>query len=215
MSDFAERIAFELNGVLDVVSDGIVVLDIDGVVIRWNKAMEGMTGYLRDEVVGLSCGILRSEPVALNVDYRHVLNLEHAQGDISDITRTFIRRKEGASVPVFVCVREISSETNIKYGTVISFTLAPNTENTSAKSPKNIHVSTRKRGSISRTQLIEILTQCDWNKAEAARRLGLDRTSIWRRMRKLGIPMSPITELSQHTKVDEEDTEEKLDLSWD
>ncbi|GMV98990.1 MAG: hypothetical protein AMXMBFR84_01300 [Candidatus Hydrogenedentota bacterium] len=45
--------------------------------------------------------------------------------------------------------------------------------------------------SASKDQLIEVLRECDWNKAEAARRLGLTRTSVWRRMKALGIPLEP------------------------
>ena len=34
-----------------------------------------------------------------------------------------------------------------------------------------------------------VLDVSGWNKAEAARRLGITRTSIWRRMKKLGVPL--------------------------
>jgi PAS domain S-box-containing protein len=36
-----------------------------------------------------------------------------------------------------------------------------------------------------------VLAESGWNKAEAARRLGITRTSVWRRMKKLGIPLDP------------------------
>ncbi len=42
-----------------------------------------------------------------------------------------------------------------------------------------------------REALLNVLKECDWNKAEAARRLGITRTSIWRRMKRLGIPLEP------------------------
>ncbi|MBI5441139.1 MAG: hypothetical protein HY900_08005, partial [Deltaproteobacteria bacterium] len=35
--------------------------------------------------------------------------------------------------------------------------------------------------------IYEVLTEVEWNKGEAARRLGLSRTTLWRRMRDLGI----------------------------
>ncbi|MFO7973708.1 MAG: sigma 54-interacting transcriptional regulator [Candidatus Hydrogenedentota bacterium] len=50
--------------------------------------------------------------------------------------------------------------------------------------------SRRKRGN-NREELIAVLDACDWNKAEAARRLGITRTSVWRRMKKLGVPLEP------------------------
>ncbi|NCC60775.1 MAG: PAS domain S-box protein [Verrucomicrobiae bacterium] len=42
----------------------------------------------------------------------------------------------------------------------------------------------------SREELLQVLEACEWNKAAAARKLGVERTTIWRRMKKLGIAMS-------------------------
>jgi two-component system response regulator HydG len=41
----------------------------------------------------------------------------------------------------------------------------------------------------SREELLQILQECGWNKAEAARRLGVERTTIWRRMKNWGIEL--------------------------
>ena len=38
-------------------------------------------------------------------------------------------------------------------------------------------------------RLRQLLKECDWNKAEAARRLGVSRTAIWKWMHKAGIPL--------------------------
>ncbi|HOF41302.1 MAG TPA: sigma 54-interacting transcriptional regulator [Candidatus Hydrogenedentes bacterium] len=46
----------------------------------------------------------------------------------------------------------------------------------------------RKRGNT-REELMAVLEVSGWNKAEAARRLGITRTSVWRRMKKLGVPL--------------------------
>jgi transcriptional regulator of acetoin/glycerol metabolism len=37
-----------------------------------------------------------------------------------------------------------------------------------------------------------MLDQCDWNKAEVARQLGVSRTAIWKYMKKWDIPLSPV-----------------------
>lgn len=42
----------------------------------------------------------------------------------------------------------------------------------------------------SKEELIAVLDECGWNKAEAARRLGLERSTIWRRMKKWGIELN-------------------------
>ena len=47
-----------------------------------------------------------------------------------------------------------------------------------------------KRKKLSKDVLLELLDQCEWNKAEVARRVGLSRTSIWQYMKKWGIPLS-------------------------
>jgi len=39
--------------------------------------------------------------------------------------------------------------------------------------------------------LRSLLRACGWNKAEAARRLGISRTAVWKYMRKWGIPLKP------------------------
>jgi two-component system response regulator HydG len=40
-----------------------------------------------------------------------------------------------------------------------------------------------------RESLLEILEESDWNKAEAARRVGVSRTAIWKYMKKWEIPL--------------------------
>jgi two-component system response regulator HydG len=44
---------------------------------------------------------------------------------------------------------------------------------------------------LSREVLIDTLKECDWNKAEVGRRVGLSRTAIWKYMKKWEIPLSP------------------------
>ncbi|ACL02782.1 PAS modulated sigma54 specific transcriptional regulator, Fis family [Desulfatibacillum aliphaticivorans] len=45
------------------------------------------------------------------------------------------------------------------------------------------------RGAITKERLLEALEQSGWNKAEAGRRLGKSRTSIWKYMKKWDIPL--------------------------
>ena len=52
--------------------------------------------------------------------------------------------------------------------------------------PKNGVV---RRSELTRERLIEVLHECAWNKAEAARRIGLNRTVVWRHMKKWNIPL--------------------------
>ena len=51
-------------------------------------------------------------------------------------------------------------------------------------------------GVSAREQLIAMLQSCGWSKAEAARRLGLNRATIWRKMKQWGIPLEPPESIS-------------------
>jgi transcriptional regulator of acetoin/glycerol metabolism len=42
-----------------------------------------------------------------------------------------------------------------------------------------------------RGRLLDLLHECGWNKAEAARRLGVSRTAVWKYMKKWDIPLKP------------------------
>ena len=44
--------------IVDTMADGLMVVDLEGVIISINKAMETISGYNRDELVGQSCAIL-------------------------------------------------------------------------------------------------------------------------------------------------------------
>jgi two-component system, NtrC family, response regulator HydG len=56
-------------------------------------------------------------------------------------------------------------------------------------------------------ELIGILEACGWNKAEAARRVGISRTAIWKHMKRLGIPLklSDITSEDQNKSIHGQD----------
>jgi two-component system response regulator HydG len=46
-----------------------------------------------------------------------------------------------------------------------------------------------KREKLTREGLIDLLDECEWNKAEVGRRVGLSRTAIWKYMKKWEIPL--------------------------
>jgi len=58
----------------------------------------------------------------------------------------------------------------------------------------NFPVSDHPTGS--KEELLAILESCGWNKANAARKLGVQRTTIWRRMKKWGISLDEPTSVS-------------------
>jgi transcriptional regulator with GAF, ATPase, and Fis domain len=44
---------------------------------------------------------------------------------------------------------------------------------------------------LTKENLESLLSECNWNKAEVARRVGLSRTAIWKYMKKWNIPLKP------------------------
>jgi two-component system response regulator HydG len=57
-----------------------------------------------------------------------------------------------------------------------------------AKSIKSADKQSKKIG-LTKESLLELLADCDWNKAEAGRRAGVSRTAIWKYMKKWDIPL--------------------------
>lgn len=47
----------------------------------------------------------------------------------------------------------------------------------------------RERINLTEKKLLQALHECDWNKAEVGRRVGLSRTAIWKYMKKWDIPL--------------------------
>ncbi|MFW6164086.1 MAG: sigma-54 interaction domain-containing protein [Planctomycetota bacterium] len=45
----------------------------------------------------------------------------------------------------------------------------------------------RRKPGTTREDLLRVLDACDWNKAEAARQLGVARTTVWRRIKRFGL----------------------------
>jgi two-component system, NtrC family, response regulator HydG len=53
------------------------------------------------------------------------------------------------------------------------------------------HSNSRPGKKLSKKTLLDLLDQCDWNKAEVGRRVGISRTAIWKHMKKWDIPLNP------------------------
>jgi DNA-binding NtrC family response regulator len=96
-----------------------------------------------------------------------------------------VRELENAIEHAFVlCNRKLISTTDLpieirRPDSTIYRPISP----AGASPPKNA------RQKLSPEILRELLDECDWNKAEVARRVGLSRTAIWKYMKKWHIPL--------------------------
>jgi two-component system response regulator HydG len=55
---FKEEYSQYWKTIVDTMADGLMVVDSEGVIISINKALETITGYSKDELVGESCAVL-------------------------------------------------------------------------------------------------------------------------------------------------------------
>jgi transcriptional regulator of acetoin/glycerol metabolism len=56
-------------------------------------------------------------------------------------------------------------------------------------SKPNTSAKPRNENRLDRESLLQLLEDCDWNKAEVGRRAGVSRTAIWKYMKKWNIPL--------------------------
>jgi len=99
--------AAELAALLDAAVDGIIVSDIDGKVLRLNRAAEKMLGYTADEVIGHAVDMIMNERDA-KAHRRYMDNyLRTGKRKIIGIGREVVaRRKDGSTFPVALSIGE-------------------------------------------------------------------------------------------------------------
>jgi PAS domain S-box-containing protein len=84
----------------DAMSYGVCLVDLEGRIIYWNLSAEGITGYLRLEVLGRAYRgdlLIRSADTKLQCPLIEVLR--DGQGVAADL---FLRHKDGHRIPVHV-----------------------------------------------------------------------------------------------------------------
>jgi PAS domain S-box-containing protein len=117
-----ERFLTEANAIIDSVFDGIFVIDIDGLIVRTNAAYHKISGWSRQDLIGLQIqdmvthgmisqsvsmlALERNEPVTVKQTFKH--------GRIGITSANFIRDKSGKLVGVVCSVRDITELTNLK-----------------------------------------------------------------------------------------------------
>jgi len=55
---FEQELNLYWKKVVDTIKDGVMIVDTGGTIISANRALENITGYTRDEMIGQSCAIL-------------------------------------------------------------------------------------------------------------------------------------------------------------
>ena len=81
--------------VVNAIQDGVMIVDMDGIIVSANQALCKITGYQNEELIGKPCTILNCDRCELlrNENKKHWCRL-FADGDLK-MTRCVITNKNG------------------------------------------------------------------------------------------------------------------------
>lgn len=138
------------KGILDNLYDGVYFIDKSKSITYWNNAAEKITGYKRDEVLGVHC---REDILVYTKD--EVVNLCKGQCPLFETfadgkmreTQVYVQHKDGHKVPVLMRAIQVKDDTGQVVGVLEIFT---------DNSPKPVHSD--KIGDLEKTALIDLLT---------------------------------------------------------
>jgi diguanylate cyclase (GGDEF)-like protein/PAS domain S-box-containing protein len=139
------------KGVLDNLYDGVYFIDFNKKITYWNSAAEKITGYNRDEVIGVHC---REDILVYTKD--EVVNLCKGQcplfetfedGKMREI-QVYVQHKDGHKVPVLMRAIQVKNDAGEIVGVLEIF---------KDSSTKPAH--SEKIGDLERTALIDPLTE--------------------------------------------------------
>jgi PAS domain S-box-containing protein len=96
----AEKEALELAAILDTMADGVYVVDTHGVIQRWNRAMETITGFAAAEAVGKPCSLLRCEGCPEHPHTNGAMTCRLFEHELIAQAETRICGRTGATIPI-------------------------------------------------------------------------------------------------------------------
>ena len=111
-----------LMNVFETIRDGIMIMNPDGDIIYFNNAAEEITGYSRDEVIGLPCTVLDTDTCVILTESgrQRCCNL-FEEGFIND-KKCRIRTKYGKTVYLLKNAVLLKNDKNETIGAVESIT---------------------------------------------------------------------------------------------
>lgn len=196
MSPFRPGLAgHQIETVLDVVSDAVVTVDRNYHLTSFNRAAEQATGIERARALGRACRDVLRAAVCAYVGDCPMMQLFASGSD--SITRQYTAARNGQELPFLMSVYPLRDKTGATVGGIETFRrLLPGT--TAADCPeagfkRPITVTSRPAVRMppleasQRRVIEEVLRHHQWNREAACRELGLSRSTLWRKMRRLGI----------------------------
>ena len=86
--------------VIDTMIDGLLVVDVEGVILSVNLAMEQITGYTREELIGQPCTILKCHTCLDSVILGRKNECELFRRGHVRRRKCILERKDGTPLPV-------------------------------------------------------------------------------------------------------------------
>lgn len=103
-----ERDKIYLNTtVFDTVRDGIFLTDKNGVIIKANKSFIKITGYAKEEIIGMNPRIMKSEKHN-EIFYQEMMQRLEKRGEWQG--EIWNKRKNGESYPAFISISTVKDE---------------------------------------------------------------------------------------------------------
>lgn len=101
---------------MDAFLEGIIVIDPDGTVERFNKAAEEMFGYSREEMIGKNVGVLMPSP---DRDHHHDYISRYLKTGVAKIIglgrEVHAQRKDGSYFPAHLAIGEVGWHGQIRF----------------------------------------------------------------------------------------------------
>ncbi len=90
----------QLAQVMDAMAEGLFVLDTSCKVVLWNRAMETLTGYPAEEVLGRDCSVLACAASGTGESEKPDCPPQHLSGNAIDRRECTLQNRDGSRIPV-------------------------------------------------------------------------------------------------------------------
>ena len=107
---------------IDAMAEGVFTLDAKGRITLWNRAMEHITGYTVDEVLGQSCAVLNFNRCLNRECPSGMLDCEIFKHGKVDAKACMLKHKDGRDIPVVKSARVVKDNRDRVIGIVETVT---------------------------------------------------------------------------------------------
>ena len=110
----------ELHAILDTATDGVVVLDAQGLILSLNQSAQALFGYDQGELLGQSFStLLMPESHADAQDYLAGLQGKGVASLLNDGREIIGRARQGGAIPIFMTIGRVASGEAMKFCAVL------------------------------------------------------------------------------------------------